>query len=510
VIRDLTGSGTVAAHADYLVVGGGTVGLFLSVWLAEAGYGVVCLESGGMHQDEDEHPLNDVVHLKSEYKGASHGRFRCIGGTSTRWGGALIPFQAADLASGGWPITIEDLTPFLARIEKEFDLASGSFELAGLSSPTHQARLAKWPPFKKRNVFNLLQERVGNLPNLTVWLNATVTDFEAPNGVLQRVEARGSGLNDRIEVTADRIILAAGAIESTRLMLLLDAQNASVVSEKSPALGRYFSDHLSVVVGEIVSTDKAGLNRHVGFRFENNGTMRNLRFELSDAPDVRAAAPASFAHIGFETDGQGGFDVVRAIFRSLQKRRPPAFSDLFGLLRTAPWLCRALWMRFFRKRLLFPDNARFPVHMVIEQTAIPDNRITLSKERVDEFGKPVAEIAWTVTEDDQTNLSKAVSAFEAMWTKISLSGRNRFVRLGEGMAEAELAKGGGIYHPTGSTRMGRTASDGVVDRNLEVFAIPNLQVVSTSVLPTGGGANPTMMLLLLAARCAEQAAARRA
>jgi choline dehydrogenase-like flavoprotein len=52
--------------------------------------------------------------------------------------------------------------------------------------------------------------------------------------------------------------------------------------------------------------------------------------------------------------------------------------------------------------------------------------------------------------------------------------------------------------------MGHSAANGIVDRDLRVFGVPNLRVLSTAVFPTGGSANPTMMLILMAFRCARQ------
>lgn len=69
-----------------------------------------------------------------------------------------------------------------------------------------------------------------------------------------------------------------------------------------------------------------------------------------------------------------------------------------------------------------------------------------------------------------------------------------------------LDQGGGIYHPGGSTRMGKSQRDGVVDADLRTFRVPNLRVVSTSVFPFGGGANPTMMLMMASLRAAEHIA----
>lgn len=148
------------------------------------------------------------------------------------------------------------------------------------------------------------------------------------------------------------------------------------------------------------------------------------------------------------------------------------------------------------------------VHMVIEQEPVSENQIALSASRKDAFGSPLAEMNWSVSERDAQNLTDAVSAFEKTWAASDLSKLAKLVRRPDGEAEAELSKGGGIYHPGGSTRMAWQPSEGVVNKDLEVFRLPNLRLVATSVLPTGGGANPTMYLMMLAFRCVDQLAGK--
>jgi choline dehydrogenase-like flavoprotein len=63
-----------------------------------------------------------------------------------------------------------------------------------------------------------------------------------------------------------------------------------------------------------------------------------------------------------------------------------------------------------------------------------------------------------------------------------------------------------VFHPGGTTRMGRNAREAVVDTNLKAFAIANLWVASTSVFPSGASANPTMTLLLFTLRLADHLA----
>lgn len=155
MIKNLLGAGNIVREADVVIVGAGTVGLVMSVLLSNrSSLSVICLESGDMHQEGEEHSLNEVVQEKSIYAGALSGRFRCIGGTSTRWGGALIPFLDSDLANYNWPITMADLEKYIPEVEKIFSLAEGSYdldeEICSSYNATHTPRLAKWPPFKKK------------------------------------------------------------------------------------------------------------------------------------------------------------------------------------------------------------------------------------------------------------------------------------------------------------------------------------------------------------------------
>ena len=60
------------------------------------------------------------------------------------------------------------------------------------------------------------------------------------------------------------------------------------------------------------------------------------------------------------------------------------------------------------------------------------------------------------------------------------------------------------FHQVGTTRMSESPDDGVVDGNLQVHGVRSLYVVSTSVLPTSGQANPTLLGIALGLRLADQ------
>jgi choline dehydrogenase-like flavoprotein len=60
------------------------------------------------------------------------------------------------------------------------------------------------------------------------------------------------------------------------------------------------------------------------------------------------------------------------------------------------------------------------------------------------------------------------------------------------------------YHPLGTARMARCASEGVVDTNHEVYGIHRLHVVDASSVPSSLGVNPQVTIMAMATRAAER------
>ena len=113
--------GRTEITAKVCIIGAGIAGLLTAWRLNSKGIPAVLLESGPRDADDAVHPLNAVEQLGQDYKGATRGRFRCLGGTSTRWGGQLVPI-APDameprpyLGLPGWPVSADELSSLFAR-----------------------------------------------------------------------------------------------------------------------------------------------------------------------------------------------------------------------------------------------------------------------------------------------------------------------------------------------------------------------------------------------------------
>ena len=505
MINNLIGKGNLNHKTDLCIIGGGTAGLLVGSLLAEKGFKVLILESGDMTQDNEIHELNQTIYTKNIYNSSNIGRFRCLGGTSTRWGAGMLPFTINDFEEGKWPIKFNEINKYLIEIEKYFKLNDGSYlfkEKLNSINKDFILKYAKLPSFKNRNVYNIFKSTLHENKNLDIWLNSTVTKFKVEKNVLNNIVAESHD-GSYINIEANNYLITAGAIESTRLMLLLDKQNEFCVSKFSPSLGKFFCDHVSIPVSEIIPKNINKLNKIFGYHFEKNKNMKNIRFEMSETSSIRKSLPPFFARIVFG-DMNGGYENLRNFFREIQKKKLPSFSNFFGIIRSLPWILKAVKWRFLDKRLLFPKNPALEANIIMEQESINSNKIFLSDTKKDFYDQPIATIEWSVTKNDANNILKAASYLKNFWDNSILNDYGIFKMKSRSIIENHIKNADGIHHPSGSTRMGKSKEEGVVDSDLNVFLINNLKILSTSVFPSGGGANPTMTLLMLGLRFVDQ------
>jgi choline dehydrogenase-like flavoprotein len=525
VITDLATQPTAhrTAETEVLIIGAGIAGLVLAANLRRKNVRVIVMESGGLEQSVELHPLNRTVQLGENYNGADRGRFRCLGGTSTRWGGALLPFQQSDLSARpylnlpAFPVRSDELRSYLGALERDFGVDRGSYEeefveeiKAGAVIPTGDedfaARFAKWPTFKNRNVATLFGSMIGADDNLEISINSTATTFDIEKETQRVASVTAMHRGGRsLTISAKHCVICSGAIESTRLLLLLDRQNEGRIFAASQGLGRYFYDHISVGLASIHTVNLMKLNRLAGFRFVGS-TMRSLRYELSTGAQERERVAAAFGHISFSAEGQSGFDVLRQTMRSRQLGHglPPAL--LFSLVRDIPYFARLVLWRTVYRQLLWPTSARCDLHVVAEQLPRFDNQISLASE-MDVLGSPLAAINWRTIDADYKTFDVYGRLFSRFWNRHGLNSLGELTYASRSKDDAAAPTSHtDVFHPGGTTRMGSSRHAAVIDSDLRVFGFSNLWTSSTAAFPSGGGANPTLTLMLLTMRLAEHLA----
>lgn len=495
--------------AKFVIVGGGTVGLVIAQKLASLKIGtVIVLETGGEQISTASEMFPAVVFTRSIYQGAEAGRFAGLGGTSARWGGAMIPFLPTDF-EGDFQDLINNAGSYIAETEKIFSLPKGPYiDSHSIEIPNYVTRKAKWPKFSKRNVAHLLARKIKHSTNLTVYLHAKVVSFEGDKSEIISVVAENEN-GSRFLINCEKVIITAGAIESTRMLLEIEEKfKESAELRNESTTGFFFSDHLSVKIAHIKPKERNKLNTLVGYRFSKGGSMSNIRFELQTNSELRKSLPPHFVHISFDLSTPGGFSILREILRELQEGKVPSIRLFVELLRFIPWMLRAAWWRFVKHRLLYPENAEIEMHLVFEQFPNFDNRIRLKDENFRKINGPSIEISWGVSSQDKINLVKILEQFKSSWGKSQIRNYAETVFLDDGEILNNLVKGGGIFHPTGSTRIKFNDFSGSVDTDLKVIGFKNLFLLSTSVLNSGGSANPTMTEMMLGLRLVDYLASQ--
>lgn len=500
-----SGAAPTGVQTDVCIIGAGAAGSYLAAELGRCGVDTVVLEAGGSGAVSGEIAGFDPIFGRDPYPGALVGRFFGLGGSTSRWGGALVPHTSHDLRIGGdheaaWETIVKRVNAHartvLSRLgfdgDPDFEgypsllqpAACGALGRAGID--VHANLML---PVRRKNLAGLWRDAAAR-QRARLLLNATAKTWTLERGQDGRYRVAGleavSRSGARVAVSARRYVIAAGAIESARILLEIDRASGQGLFNTGTKPGQFLADHISLPIAEVVQEDRGKARDLFAPRFLG-GWMRSFRFLLRCAS---SDVPRGFGHFIFEQDA-AGFKVAKQVLGALQARRSPDLS-IGELVRGANGLAALAYDRFIKSRLHVPAGTAVRLQLDVEQRPSAQNCVTLS-EQMDAFGRPRVKIDWSISEDDIEAISAMGGRLLSLWP---VDGRGLPRLLAKPVAEG-TSKPYDAYHPAGTCRMG-DRDDAVVDLDLQVRGLRNVWVVSTGVLPAAGTANPTFSMLCLA------------
>lgn len=488
------------------IIGAGAAGLYLGVRLAQSGMDVIILEAGGRVGGDGGSVGIDCAFEGEPYRGASEGRFFGLGGSTSRWGGALVPHSELDIRparAGGFDpwrhivTVVEERTAQVLQtlgLDVQHDDRATPRRFFGSTAARLRSRgleisMARYLPFRRKNLAFLLKRSCGGAGRLRVFLHTVAVDWQIGAGAesdvrIKRVTARSG--KRAMTVFARSFVLAAGAIESTRILLEIQRQAGSASFCRGTPLGCYLGDHLSCRIAEVPSGQSALAAGLFGPRF-SRGWMRTVRFVERSAP---AGSPRCFAHFIFENEN-AGFQLAKKVLGGLQARSLPAISAK-ELIGGVTGVLAMAWQFLVRSRLYIGPETPTHLQLDVEQQPNVENRIRLGDQR-DAWGRPIAVVQWQVRAEDEEAIRSTTRRLLALWPgpQIGFPELRQVKDVASGQNKPYDA-----YHPVGTCRMGQNG-DSVVDPGLKVHGTSNLSVLSTAVFPTAGTANPTFSMLCL-------------
>jgi choline dehydrogenase-like flavoprotein len=558
-ISRLTGrDGGAIIETDLAIVGGGPVGLAIADRCARKGMDVLLLESGLEQQDAAHEALNAVIadvdaevasrrtylhggqaHLWNADHQGYGVRCRGLGGSTQAWAGKVAPFDEIDfatrswVANSGWPIGLEELAPFLDDARALLGLCptepATRFSDAGLQSCYWQFARSRTD---RLDVMRFGRDFAPGMPPKTrVLIDATVTRL-GYDPVSRKVDslhvANLSGASAIIRPR--RIILAAGAIENARLLLVSNDVEPGGIGNRHDRVGRYLIDHAGIRVGEVVGEkDIAQLSRTFGFYGQTHaGRSHMFMHGLALSPALQEQEKLLNAAIYF-APMRAADDPFDALKRLLRGQSNAKLRDVTAIARGVGLIARGIGAKTLAspalpaglKELIVGSAIRFAPNMVADEFAsgglphkltglgieaitetapAPSNRILLTNQ-TDALGIRGAAAHWQVGPIEARTIRMLASRLER---NLAAIGHPAPV-LAEWAKDHSLAVPAPIdlAHMMGTTRMANDPESGVVDSNCRVFGVNNLYMAGGSVFPTGGHANPTWMFLALALRLAD-------
>jgi choline dehydrogenase-like flavoprotein len=426
---------------------------------------------------------------------AERHAYACVGGPSVYYGGVSLRFRERDFNPGPevvadsraeWPFDYETLSPYYDRAEEILGVAGRAGDdptepprstdypfppspLSEVSRVIAQAARAKGlRPFRLPLAINFAEEHGRRACVECDTCDTFACALEAKNDVDVRVlrSLIGKGLELRSDtavtellvergrvigvatveqssgrketLTADRVILAGGALGSARMLL---ASGLEGLNPAGDAIGRYLTRHCSgIAFGAYhwIARHEGRYHKQIGINDYYHG----------------------------DPSGKGPSGPLG----NLQQTQTPNLGTVMGEI--SPPLAS----------LIAPLVRRVTGLLVIaEDRPVYGNRLTLSASETDSFGVPTLQVHHRYADRD-------------LAARRFLAGRAKSIHRQAGALATYMHIIDTFSHALGTVRMGKDPTSSPLDATGRFRGVENLYVADGSTLPTAAGVNPSLTI----------------
>jgi choline dehydrogenase-like flavoprotein len=540
-------------EAEVAVVGAGPAGIVVALELARAGHRVLLLESGGPRFDPEAQRLAETVGDDPHHVGAALAMRRQVGGSTNLWGGRCVPFDPIDfeprsiVAEARWPLDYDEVSPYLQRAcdwcrcgEAIFDsnelpaLAGRAIVPGFVDAGVRASELERWS--LPTNFGRVYRAELSNSPNLRLETGLTCTEIvpdrepsnEGRRTVDRLIARRRDG--SRATIKADRYVIAAGGLGTTKLLFASASRDPSGIGNHSGHLGRWYMAHVEVRVARVVFTTPPDQTIY-GHERDRDGVYVRRRFTLSpelqrreDLPNVamwlvnpeigdasHGSGILSFVYLMLISP-VGRYCVAEGIRQAHIKTSSPTTvrAHLRNVLRdlgsAAIFALSFGYRRFLRPGRKVPGffvpSAANAYSLLYHGEHLPHwESFVEPTDQLDPCGMPRLR---TNLHFDEEDVRSVLRAHEALDRSLRDQGLGRVEMIHDDVEGAIRAQLFGGYHQAGTTRMSALSEEGVVDKSLAVHGFGDLFVASSATFPTSSQANSTFTLVAFAVRLADQ------
>jgi hypothetical protein len=532
---------------DVCIVGSGPAGVILALEYEKLQPNAkILLIEFGFDGSIPRNPLDDSIKIVESPN--HHGPYDCtnkgFGGSSATWGGRCVMYDEIDflprkILNGQctWDVALfNESRKYTERAAEYFECGDAAFNLDEIAAyaGSHIAE-----GFKSGDVTDSVVER-WSMPTrfgkryrqdvnsstaihlLTGW-EAYAFEMSPAEGVVSKLAIRNFTRERNEKITAQKIVLAMGAQETTRLLL----KNKQVFQTRGgppDALGKYYQGHISGKIASVrfygdprktdygfhCGVDGAYIRRRFQFstQFLRDNDLLNIAIWLDNPLYVDPShhnGAMSFMYLAMITPGLGKRLAPPAIRHSVTKGKVTGIPQhLRNLIKDFPKSftipARTFYGRYCTERklpgvFLYSPKNEYALHFHGEQIPTSENRMELAEDG------DTLKIHYKYLDQDVDSTIRCHELLDQWLRKCNCGELKYWMPKAEMPAAIRAASMDGL-HQVGTTRIAGNAQHGVVDRDLKVWGTSNLYVCSSSAFPTSGQANPTFLLGAFAIRLA--------
>lgn len=499
--------------SDVLIVGAGPVGLTLAEALSRRGIRSVLLEAGDEKGTTGERFSRPTVD-RHAFTGVRRRHFG-LGGGFNVWAGQCLRFHELDFAhrswvpQSGWPISLDAMSPFYAEAEQFYGISADGYhgstwrrfglEPAALIEEDIAFRFSVFAP--ESDIF--ARDRAGwkKRTDSLIFLNANVVGLDGRDGSVDAVRVLTPG-GRQLVFSAGRVVVAAGAIETARLLLIGGRGFPQGIGNEHGHVGAHLQDHPRFTGATILPSVDS--HRHRDFtKWFSMLSDRNLRYlprmVLSAEVQEELGVLNGSAFPKYEWPESSMTAHLQALQDAVAGRRFD-LSTMSTIKRMAadPGLAARILKGKLHGNPFAEPPSRVALQVQVEQNPGTSSRVRLGDSR-DAFGRPQAAVSWVI---DDLEVRSIRGVLDRVGGFLEKQGFGSLAMTGAA-DDAELVSGiGDSQHQMGTARMASDAAHGVVDPSGQVFGVANLFLAGGSTFPTGSYANPTLTMAANAFRLA--------
>lgn len=502
-------------QTDLCIIGAGAAGIAFAKEFANLQMRVLLVESGGVDFSHRTQMLYKAQNSGLDYQPMEFTKRRQFGGSTVTWFGRCRPLDEIDFEArpwveySGWPFGRRELEPYYKIAGQYLQLPSDDFSAGDdffKNGRLESKRFLFSPP---TNFSQSYRQDFEKAPNLDVLLYANAVHIQLDPGGKHARHIVCKTLNGKtLAVRARFFVLAASALENTRLLLASRDIHPNGIGNSHDLVGRFFMEHPHIFTCEVETLPADTPVRYTKLDYEDRQKNLNLVDAIGLSEDflrhenlLNACAFFVKRPVHKASDmyySRRALGLLR-LTDILQHRAGPGFEimkNLFQVLRSPDVTLQLLFKAMQAK---FKHEHRFVLRLQMETVPHPESRARLSAKR-DALGEPQINLHWKTSAQDVESYRRFNQALCYELAKKGVLTRPiRHDLSADGWPVSMLP----AKHAMGTTRMHKTEKYGVVDPDCRVHGVANLYIAGGSVFPTSGMANPTLTIVALAVRLAD-------